>query len=69
MASLERIQVDVPDQLPPGSVVLAAGGVAWQRPVGLADWYPANGTEVGLHWSRLVIDCGPLDVLHRAEPT
>ncbi|QJY46691.1 hypothetical protein [Pseudonocardia broussonetiae] len=64
--TLERIQVDVPDQPPNGSVVLA-GGVAWQRRdfIGNAGtWYAANESENGLHWSHLVVDCGPLDVLH-----
>lgn len=64
---MERIQVTVPEQPPAGTVVLSVGGVAWQRLVDREYWYPANASDTGLPWPQLVVDCGPLDVLHRGE--
>lgn len=65
--SLERIQVDVPDQPPIGSVVLDRTGTAWQRRTenDPAPW-TSTGSGTWLSWPELLITLGPLDVLHRA---
>lgn len=64
--SLERIQVNVPDQPTVGSVVLDRTGNVWQRRLE-DDGQPWTGTASGtwLSWAELLVALGPVDVLHR----
>lgn len=68
----EQIEFTAPAEPPPGSVVLDRDGRSWQRdPQGDA-WRRAGaaalfGIESGCTWAYLVVDRGPLTLVHRAE--
>ncbi len=69
-APQRKIQICVPDEPPIGSVVVDVHGDAWQRRSDLS-WirvltlHPIFVTQpVGSFWRHLVVDQGPLTVVH-----
>ncbi len=74
MDVLQRIEMTVPDQPPTGSVVLDKSGRAWQRNDERAygSWHGVklfSLTGDGSSWASLLLNHGPVTVVHRAEPT
>lgn len=68
---MERISVTVPEQPPVGTVVLDSHGTAWQATRAMFNpaivWRPADTSDNALPWPALLVDHGPLDVVHRGE--
>jgi hypothetical protein len=76
----EILAATVPEEPPLNSVVLDREGVAWQSRKAFAvpqvGWVPAGAISSfvdpddprWLPFARLVVERGPLQVIHRAEP-
>jgi hypothetical protein len=78
----EVVGVEIPAEPARGSVVLDRHGRAWQRVDRYADnptWsrhrWATPGASIVLFgtaaqpWEHLVVDCGPVTLVHRAEVT